>query len=150
MRFHTTPLSDLAQTDKFFKAFEDLATNRQGIFRCSLLELAEKLNVKPYNIPKILYGMQHSGKENMTYDLDKECFILEFLRIPSQADIYELSQDMLAETRKIENNLVSKLNSMYFAARKVSLPSVGFMLKKETEMEEQAVGSCKEMYLDFS
>lgn len=150
MRFHSTPLGELAKTDKFFAAFEEIAQNRQGVFRCNLLELAEKLNVKPYNIPKILYGMQHSGSDNMTYDLDRECFILEFLRIPSQADIYELSQDMLAETRKIENNLVSKLNSIYFAARKVSLPNVGFMLKKETELEEKTEGSSKEMYLDFS
>jgi hypothetical protein len=39
---------------------------------------------------------------------------------------------MLAETRRIEKNLVSKLNCMYFAARKISLPSVDFMLRKET------------------
>jgi hypothetical protein len=57
---------------------------------------------------------------------------------------------MLFETRKIEKNLVQKLNSMFFAARKVSLPSVSYMLKKETEMEEQEEGSSKEMYLDFS
>lgn len=78
MRFHQTPLTELAQTDKFYAAFEELAQNRQGIYRCKLLDLAEKLEVKPYNIPKILYGKQHNGSENMTYDLDNECFILEF------------------------------------------------------------------------
>lgn len=94
--------------------------------------------------------MQHNGTENMTYDLDNECFILEFHKIPSQAEIYDLSQEMLRETRKIENNLVSKLNCMYFAARKVSLPSVNFMLKKEQEMENKEEGSSKSMYVDFS
>jgi|TARA_B110001450_G_C17562687_1_gene457429 hypothetical protein len=42
---------------------------------------------------------------------------------------------MLKETRRIEKNLISKLNCMYFAARKVSLPSIEFMLKKEDQLE---------------
>lgn len=150
LRFHSTPLTELAKTHTFFAAVESIATSRQGIYRCNLLELAEKLKVKPYNIPKMLYGLQHSGSDNMAYDLDKECFILEFTRIPSQQSIYSLSQDMLASTREIEKNLVQKLNCMYFAARKVSMPSVGYMLKKETELEEQEAGSSKEMYTDFS
>ena len=70
------------------------------------MDLADELGVKPYNIPKILYSMQHNGSDNMAYDLDNESFILEFHRIPSQANVYQLSQDMLAETRKIEKNLV--------------------------------------------
>ena len=57
---------------------------------------------------------------------------------------------MLAETRRIEKNLVSKLNCMYFAARKVSLPSVDYMLRKETQLEEQGSGSASALYLDFS
>jgi len=48
-----------------------------------MIELAQQLGVKPYNVPKILYSMQHSGKENMTYDLDKEAFVLEFSKIPA-------------------------------------------------------------------
>jgi hypothetical protein len=35
------------------------------------------------------------------------------------------------ETRKIENALVSKLNCMYFVARKVSCLSIESLLKKE-------------------
>jgi len=34
-------------------------------------------------------------------------------------------------TRKIENALVQKLNCMYFVARKVSMPSIEALLKKE-------------------
>ena len=45
---------------------------------------------------------------------------------------------MLLETRKIEKNLVQKLNCMYFASRKVSLPSVDYMLRKEAEAEDKA------------
>ena len=83
MRFHSIPLEELAKKNKIYCAFLKVATNRQGIFRCNLLDLAEELVVKPYNIPKILYGMQHSGDDNMTYDLDNESFILEFFKIPS-------------------------------------------------------------------
>ena len=83
MRFHSKPLEELAKTNKFYKTFLSVATNRQGIFRCNLLELAQELKVKPYNIPKILYGMQHNANDDMAYDLDHECFIIEFFRIPS-------------------------------------------------------------------
>jgi hypothetical protein len=78
MRFHSKPLEELAETDDFYKTFYSIASNRQGIFRCNLIELANKLGIKPYDVPKVMYSMQHSGKENMTYDLDKEAFILEF------------------------------------------------------------------------
>lgn len=54
---------------------------------------------------------------------------------------------MLAETRKIEKNLVQKLNSIYFASRKVSLPSVQYMLKKEEELDPETQ---ENMYLGFS
>lgn len=39
---------------------------------------------------------------------------------------------------------------MYFAARKVALPSVGYMLRKETQMEAEEEGSSKAMYTGFS
>jgi hypothetical protein len=38
---------------------------------------------------------------------------------------------MLKETRRIEKNMISKLNCMYFVARKVSLPTIETLLKKE-------------------
>lgn len=56
-----------------------------------------------------------------------------------------LAAKMLDETRKIESALVQKLNCMYFVARKVSLPSVENMLKKEKQTEDS-----KKMYLGFS
>ena len=87
-------------------------------------------------MPKILYALQHDGKDDIAYDMDQESFILEVSRIPHQSHVVELSQDMLVETRRIEKNLVSKLNCMYFAARKVSLPNVDYMMRKETELEE--------------
>lgn len=42
-----------------------------------------------------------------------------------------LSEQMHIESRKIENALVSKLNCMYFIARKVSMLSIDALLKKE-------------------
>ena len=53
---------------------------------------------------------------------------------------------MLAETRLIEKNMIQKLNSIYFASRKVSMPSISYMLKKETEQEDNG----KQMYIDMS
>jgi hypothetical protein len=153
MRFHSKSLDTLADGDKpFYKAFRDIASERQGIYRCNLIELARKLKVKPYNIPKMLYGLQHTGKDDVAYDLDNESFILEFRRIPHQTHVFELSEAMLAETRRIEKNMVSKLNCMYFAARKVSLPSVDYMLRKEEELADQGTGGqgSAELYLDFS
>ena len=52
---------------------------------------------------------------------------------------------MLDATREIESALVQKLNCMYFVARKVSMPSVESMQKKERAQEEG-----EDMYLDFS
>ena len=52
---------------------------------------------------------------------------------------------MLEATRKIESALVQKLNCMYFVARKVSMPTMESMHKKEKMQEEG-----QDMYLDFS
>ena len=52
---------------------------------------------------------------------------------------------MLDATRKIESALVQKLNCMYFVARKVSMPTVESMQKREKMQEEG-----QDMYLDFS
>jgi len=106
-----------------------------------LIQLAQSLGVKPYSVPKTLYGLQHNGADDIAYDLDHESFVLEFSRIPHHAHICELSQDMLHETRRIEKNLVSKLNCMYFAARKISLPNVDYMMRKEAELEEKEESS---------
>lgn len=46
-------------------------------------------------------------------------------------------------TRKIENALVQKLNCMYFVARKVSMPSIEALLKKEKT-------DSSKIYKDFS
>jgi len=56
----------------------------------------------------------------------------------------ELSEHMLKETRRVEKNMVQKLNCMYFVARKVSLPTVEYMLKKEKTENSEA------MYSGFS
>ena len=69
------------------------------------------------------------------------------MHVPTSGQTMNLSQDMLKETRRIEQNMIQKLNCMYFVAKKVSLPSVDFMLKKEkSESEEGGL----EMYKKFS
>lgn len=131
-----------------------MATSKDGVFRCDLLDLAKELGVKPYSIPKLLYQLQHGTNDDVAYDLDKESFVIEFTRIPSQKHIFELTEAMLAETRKVERNLISKLNCMYFAARKVSLPSVDYMMRIENEAFENSAeaggAQAVQTYLDCS
>ena len=146
LRFHNKPLDELAESDKFFKAFQALAGKpHQGVYRASLTKLAAALRVKPYNIPRILYSIQHNGSDNMTYDTDKESFILRLVSVPCLQMALPLCNAMLEATRKIESALIQKLNCMYFVARIVSLPSIETMLKKEKQQDGGA-----EMYLDFS
>lgn len=116
-----------------------------GVYRCSLTKLAVELNVKPYNIPRILYTIQHSGKDDMTYDTEKESFVLQVLSVPGPEKSIPMANAMLEGTRKIESALIQKLNCIYFVARRVSLPNVEFMLKEEKRSEEGT-----EMYLKFS
>jgi len=146
VRFHKTKLEDLAKNDKFFRAFLAVSPKPfQGVYRCSLLKLAVELGVKPYNVPKILYSIQHSGNGEISYEVDHESFVLELNGIPSPKQIMPLANAMIESTRQIESALVQKLNCMYFVARKVSMPTVDSMLKKENMNEEGA-----KMYFDFS
>jgi hypothetical protein len=107
--------------------------------------MAQALGVKPYNVPRIFFAMQHNGKDEMTYSTDNESYILELKSIPSARATIPLAKAMLEATRRIESALVQKLNCMYFVSRKISLPSVESLLKREKSFE-----SSKEMYLEFS
>jgi len=142
LRFFKKQLDELAelesekpQQERIYSCFQRLATSRDGVHRCNLLDLARELRVKPYSIPKMLYRLQHGTKDDIAYDLDRESFVIVFTRIPSAQHVFELTEDMLVETRKVEKNLVAKLNCMYFAARKVSAPSVDYMMRMEKESE---------------
>ena len=81
----------------------------------------------------------------MTYDTDKESFILRIVSVPAPQVAMPLARAMLDSTRKIEQALIQKLNCMYFVARIVSLPSIETMLKKE-----RLADNGKEMYIEFS
>ena len=81
----------------------------------------------------------------MTYDTDKESFILRIVSVPAPQAAMPLARAMLDSTRKIEQALIQKLNCMYFVARIVSLPSIETMLKKE-----RLADNGKEMYIEFS
>jgi len=86
VRFHKATPEELAETDRFFRAFAGLVGKPvQGVYRCSLVALAVELNVKPFSIPRILYGIQHDGTGRITYDVDKESFILQITAIPAPA-----------------------------------------------------------------
>jgi len=61
MRFHSKTLDELVESgsenSKFYKVFKSLATVRQGVYRCHLLDLAEKLDLKPSKVPERLYQL---------------------------------------------------------------------------------------------
>ena len=69
---------------------------------------------------------------------------MRLINIPSNASTLDLAQDMLQETRRIEKNMVQKLNCMYFVARRISMPTVEQMLKREKSEDYVA------MYKGFS
>jgi hypothetical protein len=77
-----------------------------GVHRIHTIRLAEKMNLKPYNIPRILYQIQCQGQAGISYDTDHESFILEVSSIPTQSQAMPLAERMHLETRKIENSLV--------------------------------------------
>ena len=51
---------------------------------------------------------------------------------------------MLNETRRIEKNMIQKLHCMYFIARRISMPTMEHMLKREKTEDATA------MYKGFS
>jgi len=55
IRLHSKTLEELAEEDDFYKVIQEIGKEFRGILKCNLIQLAEKLNVKPYNVPKILY-----------------------------------------------------------------------------------------------
>jgi hypothetical protein len=91
------------------------------------------LNITPFDIPKILFSMQSREDQEITYEVDQECFVLRILHIPSGGQTLDLSREMLEETQRIEKNMIQKLNCMYFVARRISMPTVEHMLKKEVK-----------------
>lgn len=53
-----------------------------------------------------MFAIQHNGKEQITYDVDHESFILEINSIPTADATIPLAKAMLEATRKIESALV--------------------------------------------
>ena len=82
----------------------------------------------------------------MTYDVDHKSFIVQVFQLPQSNDVTRLASVMLEATRRIESALIQKLNCAYFVARKVSMPTIEAMMKKE----RVDVNAAKEMYLNFS
>lgn len=74
--------------------------------------------------------------------------MLEIKQLPHDSQIMLLTDEMLEGTREIEKNLISKLNCMYFAARKVSMPNCDYMLRKEKELTSST--EIKDFYTNFS
>lgn len=47
------------------------------------------MGVSPFQIPKILYSLQNT--EEITYEVDQECFVLKMLHIPAGGQTLDLS-----------------------------------------------------------
>jgi hypothetical protein len=106
IRFHKSKPHELGETNAFIGTFLTLAKEHQGVHRCSTQKLAFALNLSPFQIPKILFGLQSQDDGQITYDVDHESFVLRILHIPNGAQTLDLAQDMLQETRRIEKNMV--------------------------------------------
>jgi hypothetical protein len=68
--------------------------------------MAQTLGIKPYNVPRVFFAVQHNGKDQMTYSTDNESFILELKSIPATNATIPLAKAMLEATRRIESALV--------------------------------------------
>lgn len=133
IRFHRSKPQDVAAMNPFINVYLDLAKEHQGVYRCSMQRLAFALKINPFSIPKILYNLQNSDEGDITYEVDQESFVLRILHIPAGGQTLDLSQEMLVETRRIERNMIQKLNCMYFVSRRISMTSIDHMLRKEKE-----------------
>ena len=88
------------------ETYLSLAKEHQGVYRCEVAKLAFELNISPFTIPKILYNLQEQGKQEISYEVDQEAFVLRMEHLPQGGDTLGISQEMLAETRRIERNMV--------------------------------------------
>lgn len=56
IRFHKAPIEELAEESKLFAAILSLCPKpHMGVHRVQTIKLAQKMGLKPYNIPRILY-----------------------------------------------------------------------------------------------
>ncbi len=130
LRFHAKQPEEMAEEDDFIRSFLELSKCSQGVYRCYLPTLAEKLGISIPDITRKFFHLQRS--ESVAYDLADESFCLLVKQVPSS--VSRLPQEVLQLTQKIEHCQVSKLNCMYFVARKTSLPTVDYMLKNREKM----------------
>nr|AEV53961.1 RecQ-like protein [Stylonychia lemnae] len=133
LRFHNKRPEQMAKDNSFIRKFMEIAKEHQGVYNVSTQRLAYELNMNPFQIPKILFSLQNTEHGDISYDTDQDSFVLRLQHIPSGGSTFDLSQDMLTETRRIERNMIQKLNCMYFVARKVSLLLQSICLKKRSK-----------------
>lgn len=48
----------------------------QGVHRVNMIDLALELNIKPYQVPRILYAIQHDGSGRMSYEVDQKSYVV--------------------------------------------------------------------------
>ena len=58
IRFHKTSPSQAAEQSEFIKTFIDISREYQGVFRCSMRNLAYATSMSPFAIPRLLYTLQ--------------------------------------------------------------------------------------------
>lgn len=76
VRFHRSKPQELAEKEPFIKSYLKHAKEHQGVYRCSIGQIALELDISPFHIPKILYGLQSRSDEEITYETDNESFVL--------------------------------------------------------------------------
>jgi len=82
IRFHKSTPEDLAEKSNFIAAFLEIAKCCGGVYSCSVPHLAYNLKMDPFQIPKILYSLQNSEDQEISYDLEEDSFVLKLKNIP--------------------------------------------------------------------
>ena len=149
LRFYTTTAEELAEENLFMKNFLEVCSVRDGVYKASIPVLCSKMDIPPFEIPRILNELQ--TKEKLTYELEKESFCLHAYKLKS--DIPEIARTLLARANEIEENSIRKLNSIYIAARRLSFKSIDYLLRvsgEQTKAKEGKANRTSNSFLDIN
>ena len=136
LRFYVHSVKEVAEENIFVKTALETCSIRDGVYKCSIPQVCNKMKIPPFEIPRILNELQ--TKEKLTYELDTEAFCLYAYKLKD--NIPEITRVLYEQATKIEDNVIRKLNSIYIVARILSIKSVDYVIKVRAEQQKQAEG----------
>lgn len=136
IRFYTSSAEEVAEESELIKTLIENCNIRDGVYRCSIPVLCYKLNVPPFEIPRILNELQ--SRDKLTYDLERDTFCLAAYKL--KEDIPGIARTLYQRACDIEDNTIRKLNSIYIAARKLSFKNIDYYLRVRAEKQKAIDG----------